>query len=154
MGKYTHLSMSDRRRFYTFIEMGLSIKEIAERLDKHRSTLYRELNRNREPEGYLPRVAQLKTEERAKQKRSSKIQKDGYLRDYVVRSLKKGWSPEQISGRMKFQKLTIYVCHETIYQFIYQSKNKELYHCLPYKNLKDNHGIVGKKILVDMEKFD
>jgi len=133
MGKYTHLSISDRRRFYTFLEMKLSISEIAKKLNKHRSTLYRELNRNSEPEGYLPKTAQLKTEERAKQKCPSKIEKDGYLRDYIVRSLKKGWSPEQISGRMKFHKLTIYVCPETIYKFVYQSKNKELYHCLPYK---------------------
>lgn len=77
-----------------------------------------ELGRNKEPEGYLPGTAQLKTDERAKQKRPNKIAKEGYLRDYVVRSLKKGWSPEQISGRMKYHKLTIYVCPETIYQFV------------------------------------
>lgn len=136
MGKYTHLSISDRRRFYTFLEMKLSISEIAKKLNKHRSTLYRELNRNSESGVYLPKTAQLKTEDRAKQKRPSKLEKDGYLRDYVVRSLKKGWSPEQISGRMKFHKLTIYVSPETIYQFVYRSKNKELYHCLPYKKPK------------------
>lgn len=133
MGKYTHLSSSDRRRFYTFLEMKLSIAAIAKKLDKHRSTLYRELERNKEPEGYLPGVAQLKTDERAQKKRQNKIEKDGYLKDYVVRSLKKGWSPEQISGRMKYHKLTIYVCPETIYQFVYRSRNKELYHCLAYK---------------------
>lgn len=136
MGNYTHLSISDRRRFYTFLEMKLSIAEIAKRLSKHRSTLYRELNRNHEPEGYFPKMAQLKTEERTKRKRPSKLHKDGVLRDYVVRSLQKGWSPEQISGRMKCHKLSFYVCHETIYQFVYQSKNKELYHCLPYKKPK------------------
>jgi transposase, IS30 family len=136
MGNYTHLSSSDRRRFYTFREMKLSIKDIAKRLGKDRSTLYRELERNQEPEGYLPGTAQLKADERAKERRQSKIEKDGYLRDYIVRSLKKGWSPEQISGRMKYHKLTIYVCPETIYQFVYRSKDKELYHCLPYKRSK------------------
>lgn len=136
MGNYKHLSVSDRRRFYIYLEMGLPITEIAKRLSKHRSTLYRELNRNGEPEGYLPKAAQLKAEERAKQKCPSKISKDGILRDYVVRSLKKGWSPEQISGRMKYHKLSFYVCHETIYQFVYRSINKELYHCLPYKKPK------------------
>jgi IS30 family transposase len=125
--------------------MGLSISAIAKRLSKHRSTLYRELNRNREDEGYLPKTAQLKTEERAKQKRPGKLEKDGYLRDYVVRSLQKGWSPEQVSGRMKFHKLTIYVCHETIYQFVYRSKNKELYHCLPYKKSKREKRYIRQK---------
>jgi len=133
MGDYTHLSVSDRRRFRIFLEMGLSMTEIAQRLSKHRSTLYRELDRNQEEGTYLPGIAQEKTEIRAKQKRFSKLDRDGVTRDYVIRSLKKGWSPEQISGRMKHQKLTFYVCPETIYQFIYKSKNKDLYNCLAYK---------------------
>ena len=65
MGNYTHLSVSDRRRFTVFLEMGLSMIEIAKRLSKHRSTLYRELERNKEDEGYSPGVAQLKVDERA-----------------------------------------------------------------------------------------
>lgn len=136
MGKYTHLSMSDRRRFCTLLEMGVSMMDIAKRLSKHRSTLYRELNRNREPEGYYPKSAQLKTDQRVQQKRPSKLEKNGVLRDYVVRSLKKGWSPEQISGRMKYHRLSFYACHETIYQFVYRSENKGLYYCLPYKRPK------------------
>jgi len=110
--------------------------DIAERLARNRSTLYRELERNTEPEGYLPRTAQQKAEERARGRRPGKLQTDGILRDYVVRSLKKGWSPEQIAGRMKYHSLSFYACHETIYQFVYRSKNKELYYCLPYKKPK------------------
>jgi IS30 family transposase len=51
MNQYTHLSISDRRRFYILLEMGLSIREAALKLNKHRSTLYRERSRNSEPEG-------------------------------------------------------------------------------------------------------
>jgi len=65
MGDYTHLSMSDRRRFHIFLEMGLSMAEIAKRLSKHRSTLYRERNRNQEEGAYLPGVAQEKAKEPA-----------------------------------------------------------------------------------------
>ncbi|HSW71505.1 MAG TPA: helix-turn-helix domain-containing protein [Gammaproteobacteria bacterium] len=64
--------------------MGLSITEIAQKLAKHRSTLYRELNRNSEPEGYFPKSAQSRTDDRAKQKRPGKLETDGVLRDYVV----------------------------------------------------------------------
>lgn len=136
MENYTHLSISDRRRLFTLLEMGFSVTEIAQRLSKHRSTLYRELKRNSEPEGYFPKTAQLKTEDRARKKRPSKLQKDGVLRDYVIRSLKKGWSPEQISGRMKYHQLSFYASHETIYQFIYNSKDKNLFYYLPYKKPK------------------
>lgn len=133
MGQYTQLSITDRRRLHVFIEMGLSKTEIAKKLSRHRSTIYRELNRNEEPEGYFPVVAQRKTEDRAKQKCPGKLHTDGVLRDYVIRSLEKGWSPEQISGRMKYKKISFYACHETIYQFIYASKDKTLYHYLAYK---------------------
>lgn len=136
MGKYTHLSISDRRRLCVFLQMGLSISEIARRLSRHRSIIYRELERNQEEESYLPGIAQEKTEARAEQKRPNKLTKNGVIRDYVIRSLKKGWSPEQISGRMKYHKLTFYACAETIYQFIYQSKNKDLYRLLAYKKPK------------------
>lgn len=145
MENYTHLSVTDRRRFCVFLQMGLSITEIAKRLLKHRSTLYRELERNKEPEGYFPVIAHKKTQERAKQKHPPKVQTEGVLRDYVVRSLKKGWSPEQISGRMKYKKVGFYACHETIYQFIYQSKDKTLYHCLAYKKQKRQKRYERKK---------
>lgn len=147
MGNYTHLSMPDRRRFCIFLEMGFPLSEIAKKLSKHRSTLYRELNRNSEAGRYLPKAAHLKAQERVKQKRPSKLQTDGVLRDYVVRNLKKGWSPEQISGRMKYHKLTFYACPETIYQFIYALKNKELYHCLAYKKPKRQRHYGRKKQL-------
>ena len=79
MRKYTHLSITDRRLFYTLLEMGLSMADIAERLARNRSTLYRELERNTEPEGYLPRTAQQKAEERARGRRPGKLQTDGIL---------------------------------------------------------------------------
>ena len=59
MGNYTQLSKTERRRFYVFLEMGLSVSEIAKRLSRLRSTLYRERARSKEPEGYLPGMAQL-----------------------------------------------------------------------------------------------
>lgn len=145
MGEYTHLSISDRRRLHIFLEMGVSITEIAKKLDKHRSTLYRELARNREENTYLPGIAQEKAEKRAQQKRPTQFEKDGVIRDYVIRSLKKGWSPEQISGRMKHHKLTFYSCPESIYQFIYKSKNKDLYHYLAYKKPRRRKHFARKK---------
>uniref|UniRef100_UPI003898D7A3 helix-turn-helix domain-containing protein n=1 Tax=Coxiella endosymbiont of Ornithodoros maritimus TaxID=1656172 RepID=UPI003898D7A3 len=44
MGKYTHLTISDRRCFYTLLEIEFSMTEITKQLSKHRSTLYREVN--------------------------------------------------------------------------------------------------------------
>ena len=40
---------------------------------------------------------------------------------YVTDKLQLGWSPEQISGRLKLKgRDDLYVCPETIYQFLYE----------------------------------
>jgi IS30 family transposase len=145
MSNYTQLSMNERQSLCRYLEMGLSIKVISQKLSRHRSTVYREINRNKESSKYLPGIANQKAISRASNGRISKLQQDGYLRDYVIKALKKGWSPEQISGRMKYQKLTIYVCPETIYQYVYKLNNKELYHCLPYKQPKRHKRYTRKK---------
>ncbi|HAT1722709.1 TPA: helix-turn-helix domain-containing protein, partial [Legionella pneumophila] len=54
MGQYTQLSVTDRRRLFVFLDMGLSVREITHKLKRHRSTIYRELNRNNESGVYLP----------------------------------------------------------------------------------------------------
>src|ERR1700733_14671096 len=115
MQYYTQLTMTDRQRLFTFLQMGLSKTEIGRRLCKDRSTIYREINRNKEKDGYFPGIAEGKAQARNKQGRFNKLEKDILLHEYVIRGLKKGWSPEQISGRMKFKKIDYYACHETIY---------------------------------------
>jgi len=57
-------ALENTRRLYVFLEMGLSVTEIAQKLSRNRSTLYRELQRNQEPEGYLPGIAQQKADTR------------------------------------------------------------------------------------------
>src|SRR3990167_10150512 len=145
MGKYTHLSITDRRRLHIYLEMKLSIADIAHKLSKHRSTIYRELSRNQEEDTYSHGIAQEKTEKRAQEKRPTKLERDGVIRDYVTRSLKKAWSPEQISGRMKYHQLSFYACPETIYQFIYKSRNKDLYQYLAYKKPRRRRRFARKK---------
>ena len=116
--------------------MGLSKQVIAKRLGKDRSSIYRELARNGEGKDYAAGLAQQKAQARHQTKRIGKIDRDGKLRWYITTSLEKGWSPEQIAGCMKHQHLTFYACHETIYQFIYQSNDKTLFHLLTYKKPK------------------
>ena len=57
MGKYTHLSITDRRRLHIFLEMKLSITEISKRLSRHRSTIYREIERNQVEDAYSHGIA-------------------------------------------------------------------------------------------------
>ena len=55
MGKrYSHLSLEERCRLRGMIEMDLGVSEIARRMDRHWSTIQRELERNRCADGYRP----------------------------------------------------------------------------------------------------
>ncbi|MCD8499649.1 MAG: helix-turn-helix domain-containing protein [Gammaproteobacteria bacterium] len=52
MSHYTHFSITERRKLRAFLDMNLSIPTIAKRLNRHRSTLYREIERNKEEHSY------------------------------------------------------------------------------------------------------
>ena len=51
---YSHLTLEDRCRLSGLREMHLSVAEMARRLGCHRTTIYREISRNRCIEGYRP----------------------------------------------------------------------------------------------------
>jgi len=46
MGNYTYLSITGRRRVYTFLEIGLSVAKIAKKLHKHRLILFKSSRQN------------------------------------------------------------------------------------------------------------
>jgi len=54
---------------------------------------------------------------------------------YVQQKLHRGWTPELIAGRLKQQRLLPAVCHEAIYQYIYQVA-PQLIGYLPRHHLK------------------
>src|SRR5512134_2510828 len=52
--RYSHLSLEERCRLRSLMEMGFSVGEIARRLGRHRSTIHREVVRNRSIDAYRP----------------------------------------------------------------------------------------------------
>ena len=64
-------------------------------------------------------------------KNINKIQKYSDLQDYIIDKLNKKWSPEQISGRLRFEGSNEYVSYGTIYSYIYKNNNKDLIKLLP-----------------------
>lgn len=130
MQNYTHLAMKERCLIATFLSMDAKVATIAARSGRHRSTIYREINRNTVKDRYMPGIAH----ELAKQRHpgpSNKLQTNKELNEYVLKGLKSGWAPEQISGRMKEQNKAFYVCAESIYRYIYRNKHLKLYKLLP-----------------------
>ena len=117
--KYKHLDIEEREKIQELLWQKLSLREIGKRIGRSVSSLSREMKRNCPVKRkYAPRRAHeralLKRKSRGREKRLKNVD----LRTYVVSHLKEGWSPEQISGRLKLEKKEC-VSHEAIYQYIY-----------------------------------
>jgi IS30 family transposase len=114
---YSHLTLEDRCRLSGLREMHLSVAEMARRLGCHRTTIYREIARNRCAEGYRPDSADRRAW--ARKLRGSRIARSARLSTHVADRLALGWSPEQIAGRMERDGSELAVSTESIYRYVY-----------------------------------
>ncbi len=115
--RYSHLSLEERCRLRGMMEMGLSVIGIARRLGRHRSTIQREIERNRSADGYRPDSAERRAW--ARKLRGSRIARSTRLRVHVEDRLAMGWSPEQIAGRMELDGSEHAISAESIYRHAY-----------------------------------
>jgi IS30 family transposase len=115
---YSQITMVQRYQIEALIKEGLSKSCIATNLNVHRSTIYREIQRNSIDGCYKAEYAQIQTRIRY-QKKVKNLRFTKQHKKYILKHLKLGWSPEQISGRMKIDGL-LQLSHETIYRFIYK----------------------------------
>ena len=59
MRKYTQLTQEQRYQIYAFLKAGFLQTEIASEIGVHKSTISREIKRNRGKRGYRPKQAHL-----------------------------------------------------------------------------------------------
>lgn len=118
--KYKHLSILEREKLQELLWQKKSIRYIAGVLGRSPSSISRELRRNypQEQKRYTPRLAHEKALVKRTQRGREERLKNDVIRDYVASHLKLGWSPEQIAGMIKKEKLGS-ISHEAIYQYIY-----------------------------------
>ena len=147
---FGHLGLDERRSLGRPREARVPVAEIASRLGRYRSTIYRELARNRirDPDasrdsrrnmsGYYPMTAQDMA--LARRRRLAKLARHADLLAHVVERLRAGWSPQQKAGRLRLDeasgadgKAGKRLCHETIYRHVYgpNGRTEQLHLCLP-----------------------
>ena len=118
---YRHLAYEQRRQIYILKERGDSLAMIARSLCVHRSTITRELKRNRDPLGYQYELAHQKAQDRRKKSHCRKMTPEMIL--IVEEKLKMDLSPVQISGRLK-REGKCSIGYEMIYKYIWADKKK------------------------------
>lgn len=120
MRSYAQLTQEQRYHIYAHKKTGhFTQSEIADMLGVHKSTVSRELNRNRGKRGYRPKQAQ----EFAITRRQGrvKLRISAVTWGLVDSFLRLDYSPEQVSGYLKLTSGPS-VSHERIYQHVYADK--------------------------------
>jgi IS30 family transposase len=122
--KYHHLSLEERCLFTAWRMEGVGMVEISRRLGRHRSTLWRELGRNRSRHDGGYRVHQAQERTRARRSRSRRNQRFGPEHLGTVEALlREEWSPEQIAGTLR-REGTLCISRETIYRHVWKDKRQ------------------------------
>lgn len=119
MSSYTQLTQEERYQIYILKKAGYNQTEIADMLERDKSTISRELRRNGGLKGYRPKQAQEQAMKRRVEKAVPRI--DRQVWHQVGALIGQEWSPEQIAGRLEMEQ-GISVSHEWIYQYVYADK--------------------------------
>ncbi|GFG66882.1 hypothetical protein MKUB_43720 [Mycobacterium kubicae] len=150
--KRPRLSPEEREQIMIGTSRGESIRLIAHRLKRAPSTVMREIDRNGAARGltgryrakyrfgarqcgwdatsgYSARIAQRRSEERARRPKAGKLTRCPQLAGKVQALLTKKYSPEQIAGELAKtypDSPEMHVSHETIYRALYVQGRGEL----------------------------
>ena len=117
------LTLEDREEISRCLAMRLTNKEIAVHAGRSESVICREIVRNGGREKYRAHRAQSRAEEERCRPKARKMDADPVLRGRVVSGLRCGLSPDQVAGRLKYDRGCGHagdvVSHEAIYTWMY-----------------------------------
>lgn len=121
-----HLTLEEREKITVLRANNYSIREISRILKRNPSTISRELRRKEIVYfrgKYLGAQTHKKVKEKWNKTHNRPKLENIWIREYVIKCLKGGISPELIAGRLR-TKYGFKIYHETIYKFIYSTNNE------------------------------
>jgi IS30 family transposase len=113
---YKRVTQEERKCIHRWRQEGLGLREVARRLERAPSSIYREIQRNTGRHGYRFKQAHWMATEKAR--RAGPRRFTEAVRIDAAAQLKSGWTPEMIGGRARLEGRA-WVCKETIYKYIY-----------------------------------
>jgi IS30 family transposase len=119
MRTYTQLTRIQRYQISALLKAGHNQTDIADMIQVHKSTVSRELSRNRGLRGYRPKQAHHFASNRRK-KAWYRIAASTWI--LIEALIRQEWSPEQVSDWLKVY-YSLQISHEWIYQYILMDKH-------------------------------
>lgn len=164
MHYYEHLNLLERERLFGYKEAGISLREIAKRLKRNVSTISRELDRNTKyGNKYIPCLAENRAIRVGLNQRYQAPLKNPEIFLYVREHLRAPfyWTPQMISGHIKYDIKKASIDTETIYRYIYSKKARiyafwKLLPCGRHKRMKKqgrkvhNKGKIPNAVSIDL----
>lgn len=144
MRTYHQLTQAQRYQIYALRKTNHTLAEIATVIGVHKSSVSRELRRNRGQRGYRPQQAHEWALGR-RSKAAPRITAQSWT--LVEQLLRQDWSPEQISGRLNKEQ-GLRISHEWIYQHVLADKRTggELYkHLRCQKKRRKRYGTYDRR---------
>jgi IS30 family transposase len=122
MRHYTQLTCEERYQIYSLLKAGHSPSEIARLIERDKSTISRELHRNRGRRGYRPHQAQCLAATRRRGCAGNARRFGARHWRLIERLIQWQWSPEQIAGRLGLLK-RFGISAERIYRHVLADKH-------------------------------
>lgn len=119
MSTYTQLTQEQRYGISLLLKTQMTYTDIAHAIGVHKSTISREVRRNRGQRGYRHHQAHRLARERRQGKAPCRIPQTVW--DRIEQLVRQEWSPEQIHGRLA-RKQQPTVSHTWIYRYIRQDQ--------------------------------
>ena len=116
---YTQLTREQRYQIYALKKAGHTQTATAALVGVHKSSVSRELRRNRGGRGYLPGLAHELSAARRRATHRPRITAQTWA--LIESRLRLEWSPEQVAGRLKLEGREA-VSHERIYRHVYADR--------------------------------
>ncbi len=131
MYHYHHLTLSEREKILYFVAKGYKVSRIAKELGRNKSTISRELRRNRNSKEYIPVKAQrMYVHRRIKCRPHKRLENSSLMKLVKELFLQHQWSPEEISERIALEHHKRIISYATIYRAIYAGDLED--HTLSY----------------------
>lgn len=157
MAKYKQITQEERYQIAALLAAGFNQSYIAAQLSRDKSTISREISRNKGPRSYQPKQANDKALQRRKTAYKA-VKMTSELITFVESKLREEWSPDQISGWLLIE-CHMTLSHERIYQHIWEDKHQggDLYKHLRRQgkkyekrcNGKSSRGQIKNRVSID-----
>lgn len=148
---YEHINRMERESIALMISGGLSDEAIAKALGRHRTSIWRERRRNSTDGRYYPGRAHAKAERLRRIARRPRKLRGGPAVAAVRAGLRAAWSPDQISGRGRYENRDV-PSKMTIYRWIHEDQRYMKYLRGPDRasqRRRNNHQRIHDRVMID-----